>query len=285
MHRLKEQVIKNCSGKRNFFSLGGPVRSIFLVCILSLLFSCTSNTRYLDTTKVEGDHSKHPVKPMLDEYAHYLESKEVLPMGSGITEGADGSILSIYLVGVTQQQLNVREARKLLVQSVVELLERVNADQNLRPLLKHHPFSSSKVHLSLLMADDKGRQVKEGAYVTKLSLRDGLVRYYAYDAKSRPKVEKYEPNKLKNKFYKEEGYEGKNSENLVVLEQELFSESLDLYTLYDKTAASIESNRKLYFLDADKSGLSSVDGDEVLEKVQVLEGVEQQNFEVQADEL
>lgn len=200
-----------------------------LMSILLLTASCTSHTRYIDTSAGKNMKSSHPVKAVLEAYSYYLVDNEIYSMGNGITEDKRGGIISFYQVGVIKKELEMKEAREVLVKSVQELVNRVNGNKRVKRRLAFKKIRPSKIHFSLIVTDDKGGHIADGKYVAKVSLRDGLIKYYKYDPDAKVVHQPYEPTQLKSRYYSD-GPEGKKREdNLVLLSQEMFTDALTAY--------------------------------------------------------
>jgi hypothetical protein len=215
-----------------------------LLSIFLLTVSCTSQTRYVDTSAGKIINPTHPVKSVLDVYSLYLENNEIHPMGSGYTENKRGAIVSFYQVGVVREELKMDEARALIVESVKELVSRINEDKKLRRRLAYRKITPNKVHFSLIVTDTKGTHVADGKHVARISLRDGLVKYYKYDPDALIAQQKYEPTKLKSRFYSDRSAGKKRTDNLVLLDQELFTKAVSIHekpeiSLWDKKEEKI----------------------------------------------
>ncbi|MFT4553572.1 MAG: hypothetical protein ACI9S8_002213 [Chlamydiales bacterium] len=233
-----------------------------LMSILLLTASCTSHTRYVDTSAGKNIKSSHPVKNVLDAYSYYLQDNEIYSMGSGVTEDRRGGIISFYQVGVIKKKLDMKEARTLMVQSVQELVKRINENKRLKKRLAFNQVTPSNIHFSLIVTDEKGSHIEDGKHVTKIGLRDGMIKYYKFDSDAKVVHETYEPAQLKSRYYSD-GTEGKKREdNLVLLEQEMFSAAL---AIYEKPKVALWAKERLEALQK-KMAEAQVKSDVLLKK-------------------
>ena len=173
-----------------------------IVGLLSLFLVSCSQASYRDTARPSTVKNTPVAVKLLDDYQGYLKKKRITTVSSGVSETSSKKVSSLYLMGVVEKDIEVAEARRLLVEIVDELKRRVDESEELRPLLTGHPFAISRIHLSLMMTDSKGAYVATGDNVAKLSLKDGLIRYFSFE----PEVE----------------VEG---QHLVLLRQELYQEA------------------------------------------------------------
>ena len=190
-------------------------------------FSCTSQTRYVDMTRPAEMVSLQSLNNVLRSYSSYLEEKSVLPTSSGLTQDKDGRILSVYLLGVSGQKLDVDGARELAVSSVLELLDRINGQEDLSHLLTKAPMPVSGIHFSLLFVDEKGEKIKDEEFITQLGLRDGFLTYYT--GFSDWTEQDVQPTKAKNAFYSNSVPQQQGGKLLAMVAQESFQEALGLY--------------------------------------------------------
>lgn len=186
------------------------MRLIWIFLLLFSLSSCSS-TKYWDTTAHMEGNMKHPVVPLYKDYEHYLNSHGLIHVSSGITEDEkEDNVVSFHQMAIYRKLLSQDQARELLVKLVGELVERINSDASLKPHLIAHPISASRVEYTLLMTNAKGAYVPDDDYIAKVTLMDGLVRYYAHGT-----VEKI-------KYRREERQPEDDPAHIVEIDQETF---------------------------------------------------------------
>ncbi|SCA63512.1 hypothetical protein SCG7109_AQ_00110 [Chlamydiales bacterium SCGC AG-110-M15] len=150
-------------------------------CLLFFIVASCSSTKYWDTTAHMVGNMNHPVIPIYKKYENYLNQNGLIHVSSGVTEQEkEKKIESFHQMTISRSLLTQEKARLLLVNLVNELVDRINEDEAMRSHLIAHPISSSRIHYTLLMTDEKGGYVPDHDYIAKVTLRDGLVRYFAH---------------------------------------------------------------------------------------------------------
>lgn len=86
----------------------------------------------------------------------------------------------IWLKFITQQILEVWDARKLIVQIVEGYLERLNNDERLKIHMPNRHLTPMNIDVTLISESYMGKYV-DPLYVNVIYLQDGMVWYYAYD--------------------------------------------------------------------------------------------------------
>ncbi|HEV8052733.1 MAG TPA: hypothetical protein VGP47_09570 [Parachlamydiaceae bacterium] len=78
---------------------------------------------------------------------------------SGITGGMADCVNLLGLDFQIQGPLSKEQLRRILIDSVQELLNAVNLDDQIRPFLKNYPFTEKQIIITLFIKDKNGNDV------------------------------------------------------------------------------------------------------------------------------
>ena len=121
---------------------------------------------------------------ILNEYSKEIKEKYGLfTIGSGGAMMNDVKELDLHFEGISK--ITVSEARKLYIDIVEGLIEKVNNDKKARPYLHEYPFTykNVKIRINFFKSPDfcMANRVDNG-FVSSISiLQNGFVCYYTYD--------------------------------------------------------------------------------------------------------
>jgi len=158
--------------------------------ICACVFSSCQQTRYWDSSAyMEGDRS-HPIISIYNQYEERISPKSVIFVSGGVTEFENTrKIDTIHQTLMSRKQLNLEESRKLFVYLVETLVDEVRMNEDVKSFLPNSSFSASRVQLTLLLTDKKGSYLPDHLYISRISLDDGLIRFFAHGKE--PKVQIY----------------------------------------------------------------------------------------------
>lgn len=194
-----------------------------LLSSLFILSSCSSNNRFVDlSSSTEQTKALSEIKVLFANYASNLREKNIVSIGSGMTEDKNGKIQSFYQQGILYGNFDLNEARVIFIKNIQEFLEQINS----APLLKEKFFpqkiSPSKLNFSLLCINEKGDYIADGTHIAKISLIDGTIKYYTYSTKKERPLYRLEINNPQTTSYY---YRNREEKNLSLLKQELFDDA------------------------------------------------------------
>ena len=136
-----------------------------LFLLLISLCSCQAQTEY-----------ESYLSRFINRYARIQKTKGLEQIGYG---GAlNDKIKKIHLYFFFKGQLNIDQARVLLVREVKNLLDIINSDENLQPYLLNYPFTPKNIKYTISLKNSDGSRV-HFPYVSLLYLENNCV-YYAY---------------------------------------------------------------------------------------------------------
>ena len=91
---------------------------------------------------------------LIRDYSKEMQKKKNLTM-IAIGGGQQGRLFCISYS--TQQNVNLEQARELLVDTCEGFLKRVNNDQKLRPYMLEYPYNSSNIDIMIQFVDPNNR--------------------------------------------------------------------------------------------------------------------------------
>jgi hypothetical protein len=145
-------------------------KSLLLICLILSLTSCFSPSRdskYLhNLNRVTYSHNRSLEK----------EGKLELLKASSFTKNNEGLIQISY---VSRNLLTPSEARALYVEVAEDLLERVNTDEKIRPLLHTYPLKIENILISIYFKDQFSLRVPK-QYVGLLHNDQNRLCYYNF---------------------------------------------------------------------------------------------------------
>lgn len=179
---------------------------------LFFLFSCVEKSAYMNLSsgrKVQKEML--PVKNILEAHAEKWFEGQIFSMQNALTQNAEGKVQSLYQLIISHEIMDIPKARILLVESVNDLLKQTETE------LFDQPFSAKNVHISILFHNEKGQLVQGEGSLSKLVLRDGVLRYY-------------EKGQKQNQHFKNSAFyqQTKTEKTLQLVEQELFDEANEM---------------------------------------------------------
>jgi hypothetical protein len=140
---------------------------IMLILFVTLCFSCGSGCRYCDLAySLMNAYSKEVRK-----------TKGLVQFGSGGCMTTDVRVLSpVY---ISYRKLNIDGARAFYLEIVEGLINKANADEEIRPYLHNYPFTENNMSIDILFFDKKNDFIQDG-FVASMSMLDnenGLIYY------------------------------------------------------------------------------------------------------------
>jgi hypothetical protein len=85
------------------------------------------------------------------------EEKKLYPCGTG--GGSIDKIRMMYLAFQYYEQIEIEEARKLIIDAGDLFLKTINADERIRPYLRNYPFQPGNIELLIIFRKPDGSEV------------------------------------------------------------------------------------------------------------------------------
>lgn len=92
----------------------------------------------------------------------------------GVRSGMMEQVNMLGLLLEIRHPLDREEARKLIIDSVEELLAAVNDNKEIRPYLKNYPFTTKNVSISIFSSHSDGREVFD-PYISDVTIHESDV--------------------------------------------------------------------------------------------------------------
>jgi hypothetical protein len=111
--------------------------------------------------------------------------KDMVRKHNAILFGTGGGMMNdidhIYVGFQMTKELTIDEARELLVESIDDLLQRINSAEELRPYLNHYPYSARGVSVQLMFVS-KPHVPALSPYVAGALACNGMMIFMNYDS-------------------------------------------------------------------------------------------------------
>src|SRR5690606_25794011 len=173
--------------------------------------------------KQSPDYLKY-VNEVVDDFVKKMEKKYQLHCyGSGGSMPTD--VEKIKVLFISYNKYTIEDARKMEVDAIQNLLQRINAHEKLRPYLREYPFGADRVGVTISFRTKMDGHPIDGS-VALVSLVNNKIYYDAAEMKMS------EPIPLtrihKNNEWTKELIPGKLREKLVPLMEEPYEEALKI---------------------------------------------------------
>lgn len=120
-----------------------------------------------------------PARRVVSEHAKKQKNRYAMKLvASRSPELQGGQRFSLHYL--SQEKMEIPQVRKLIVLSIEEFLNMVNADQELQPYLPHHPITTKHLNFRIGFGDIEG-QFAEPPYVAYVYLAQDKICYCFYD--------------------------------------------------------------------------------------------------------
>ncbi|HEV8052861.1 MAG TPA: hypothetical protein VGP47_10235 [Parachlamydiaceae bacterium] len=125
----------------------------FLLCLIFYnCLSCNSSSQHISPPYVEM------AAKIRSEVAHKLAKRHnmrIFGLGGGMADCVNFLGLDFQIQG----PLSKEQLRRILIDSVQELLKAVNSDEQIRPFLKNYPFTEKEIMITLFVIDKRGENI------------------------------------------------------------------------------------------------------------------------------
>ena len=91
------------------------------------------------------------------------------------------------------QEVDLAQARELLVSTTVEYLHAINSSREVRPYLHNYPFGLENIEVMMWVEDPNGKSIPIDQ-IAQMTLSNGVLSYYSY---------KYDPGNSYRELHKE----------------------------------------------------------------------------------
>lgn len=102
------------------------------------------------------------------------KEKELYPIGVG--DGIGEKIRMLAISFRYYKEVDIDEARELLLTAGTVFLKNINANEKIRPFLKNDPFGPENIEIRIFINNPNGSEVELGK-LTVISLIDGILEY------------------------------------------------------------------------------------------------------------
>jgi len=127
---------------------------INIVVFFVVLSGCIFRTIEIKTTK-----AGHIVHSLLDRVSDELQDKyQMIDYGTSIAM-PEGVLNKLGLCFKIYRVVTIEEARSIVVDCTLKLLNEVNQDPAVRPLMREYPFTLDNITIALFMFQSDGRVV------------------------------------------------------------------------------------------------------------------------------
>ncbi|MBM3192255.1 MAG: hypothetical protein FJZ63_06380 [Chlamydiae bacterium] len=128
-----------------------------------------------------------PEKPIYCQHADNITNKfcaDIAKKHKLFYYGGGGEFLTqvdkITLDFISIKDLNITEARSLILDCMEDLLQRINNDTAIRPYLSHHPFTEKGLNLSIGL-ETKSGEMPPSKKIAHIVATNGFIHYNSYD--------------------------------------------------------------------------------------------------------
>lgn len=166
-----------------FIMYGISVISIFGLILMVLL-------SFIDSDLPEADRIMYR---FIKKEGRKLEKKYNMSF-SGIGGGGHPKINLMFLsFHLKTYPHTLEKARELIIHCIDDYLVAVNSDEGIRPHLENYPFTAKNIGLSIVLYDEKGRDVYD-PWIDSVAAEEGLIGFFTSDKEKHLhcKFEKYE---------------------------------------------------------------------------------------------
>jgi hypothetical protein len=118
---------------------------------------------------------------LIQDYSKDIQKKKNLTM-IAIGGGQQGRLFVVRYS--TQQNVNLEQARELLVDTCEGFLKRVNNDQKFRPYMLEYPYNDTNIDISIRFGDSNNDRAKP-PYIAIAANQKGKVYYYTSNIKEK----------------------------------------------------------------------------------------------------
>ena len=128
---------------------------------------------------IAGCCKKDRMQTLLESYGKEMEKEYGLRFGGYGGDGPD-PIEQMEVLFSAYRRGSVAEARELQLSALEKLLQKINSNDKIRPLLKEFPFPSSRMSLSISFSQDGKRRFEDGSVALSVKIANQII-YYVYD--------------------------------------------------------------------------------------------------------
>jgi hypothetical protein len=153
------------------------MRTLILIILLS-----TATISYFVYNKTSyDDYEKLADKITVSTAKKLKEEKGLILIGTGGRMMEDIEMMSMGFE--YHEDVDIDQARKLLIDSAAEYLSKINADEKIRPYLHNYPFTRENIKIEIYFRDtDNTKSSPEKVNIAATS--DGRFSYYVRDESS-----------------------------------------------------------------------------------------------------
>ena len=136
------------------------MRKIFSLLLIAV-FSFGSLTGERKYTEEEDRIKERYVDEVLNSFAQEMDETYSLSC-CGVGGSMPYDIKQIGIDFMVHQQVEIEEARELVVKATERLVEMVNASEKVRPYLIEYPWTYSRSHIMISFLKENGRKYPQG---------------------------------------------------------------------------------------------------------------------------
>lgn len=148
----------------------------------------------------------------------------------------DDTLNKIFFSYAAFQRCSCDEAKKLLIETVEDLLISINPDKNLNKYLGNYPFNANNVSVYIKFYENGSKPrwslsssdyVKSDGHISEISLQNGKIRYMKYISSQDWLVQ------IKEEDYGEPYKESKSAED-IIFDEAIEKDAREFKDLYEK---------------------------------------------------
>jgi hypothetical protein len=145
-----------------------PFLSLFLMVFIYSCGSPSADSTYLP------DKQSLAIEVRNQTFAQLKVEKELIPCGTG--SGMMDQIRMLAMSFNYYKEIDMLQARQLLIDAGTVFLKNINANEQIRPFLQNYPFKPENIQIRIFLYNPNGKEPDFGK-LTVISLIDGELRY------------------------------------------------------------------------------------------------------------
>lgn len=149
-------------------------RMVFIAIFLSnCIFGCNSKPKHISPPYVE---MASKIRGTTAQKLAKRHNMNIFGIGGGMADCVNFLGLDFLIQG----PLSKEQLRRILIDSVQELLKAVNGNEEIRPYLKNYPFTEREISVTLFIKDPNGKKIYDPE-IGVASAGQGTIYYYTDD--------------------------------------------------------------------------------------------------------
>jgi hypothetical protein len=138
---------------------------LFLTFCISLITSCTSSPLYIQLINREMDIFIGERK----------RDNNLILLGSGGALMHDVKLVDFHFM-TCEKKMNIKYARRMIVETIESFLKQINANEDIRPFLHNFPFLVTNLEIIISCSDD--HDIEPENFIVMVGTIKGKLRYF-----------------------------------------------------------------------------------------------------------